>query len=97
VHKRIISLVKRVEFVKDRKSYIILRGCWCRIIVLNVPAPTEDKIDDLKDSFYEELECVFNKFLKCHMQILLGDFNAEVGREDFRLAGWRPDEVNEFF
>jgi hypothetical protein len=29
VHKRIISAVKMVEFVSDRKSYIILRGRWC--------------------------------------------------------------------
>jgi hypothetical protein len=60
VHKRIISTVKRVEFVSDRKSYIILRGRWCDIIVLNVHAPREDKNDDRKDSFYEELEQVFN-------------------------------------
>jgi hypothetical protein len=33
VHKRIISAVKRVEFVSDRMSYIILRGLWCDIIV----------------------------------------------------------------
>jgi hypothetical protein len=51
------------------------------IIVLNVHAPTEDKTDDVKDSFYEELECVFDKFPKYHMKILL-DFNAKVGRED---------------
>jgi hypothetical protein len=46
VHKRIISAVKRVEFVSDRLSYIILRGRWCHIIVLNVHATTEDKTDD---------------------------------------------------
>jgi hypothetical protein len=40
-------------------SYIILRGRWCDIIVLNVHAPTEDKTDDLKDNFYGELEHVF--------------------------------------
>jgi hypothetical protein len=34
VHKRIISAVKRDEFVSDRMSYIILRGRWCHIIVL---------------------------------------------------------------
>jgi hypothetical protein len=44
VHKRIISAVKRVEFVNDRKSYIILRGRWFHIIVLNVHAPTEYKL-----------------------------------------------------
>jgi hypothetical protein len=42
--KRIISAVKRVEFVRDMKSYIILRGRWFHIIVVVVHAPTEDKI-----------------------------------------------------
>jgi hypothetical protein len=80
VHKRIISAVKRVEFVNDRMSYMILRGCWFHIIVLNVHAPTEDKTDDVKDSFYEELESIFDKFPKYHMKILLGDLNAK-GRQ----------------
>jgi hypothetical protein len=39
VHKRIISAVKRVEFVSDRMSYIILRGRWCHVVVLKVHAP----------------------------------------------------------
>jgi hypothetical protein len=38
-----------VKFVSDRMSYIILRGRWCNIIVLNVHAPCEDKGDDVKD------------------------------------------------
>jgi exonuclease III len=63
-------------------SYIILRGCWCNIIVLTVHAPTEDKIDDMKDSFYEELEHVFDELPKYHVIISLGDFNAKIGRED---------------
>jgi hypothetical protein len=50
-------------------------GRWCHII------------DDVKDSFYEELECVFDKFPNYHMKILSGDFNAKVGREDiFKLT-----------
>jgi len=56
VHQRIVSAVKRVEFVSDRASYIVLRGRWCNIIVLNVHAPSEETSDDSKDSFYEELE-----------------------------------------
>jgi predicted nucleotidyltransferase len=82
VHKRITSAVKRVEFVSDRMSYITLRGRWFHIIVLNVHAPTEDKINDLKDSFYEELERRLDKFPIYHIQILLGDFNAKVCIED---------------
>jgi hypothetical protein len=82
VYMRIISAVERTEFVSDRVSYIIVKGLWCRIIVLNVRAPTENRIDDVKNIFYEELEHVFDQFRKYHMKILLGDFNAEVGRED---------------
>jgi hypothetical protein len=50
-HKRIISAVRRVEFISDRMSYITLRGHWYSIIVLNVHAPYEDKSDDVKNSF----------------------------------------------
>ena len=40
-------------------------------------APSEEKSDDSKDSFYEELGQVFERFPKYHMKILLGDFNAK--------------------
>jgi len=80
VHRRIVSAVKRVELVSDRLSYIVLRGRWCNIIV-NVHAPSEEKSEESKDSFYEELEQVFDHFPNYHMKILLGDFNAKVGRE----------------
>jgi hypothetical protein len=63
-------------------SYIILRGRCFHIIFLNVHAPTGDKIDYVKDSVYEKLERIFDKFPKYHMKILLGDFNAKVGKED---------------
>jgi hypothetical protein len=45
-------------------SYIVLEGCWCNIIVLNVHAPSEEKSDDSKDSFHEELEQLFDHFPK---------------------------------
>jgi hypothetical protein len=82
VHHRIVSAVKRVEFVSDRVSCIVLRGRWCNIILLNVHARSEDKSDDSKDSFHEELEQVLDHFPRYHMKILLGDFNAKVGREN---------------
>jgi hypothetical protein len=63
-------------------SYIILRGRWCDIIVLNVHAPAEDKSNDVKDRFYEELEQVLHKFPKCYTKICVGNFNAKAGMED---------------
>jgi hypothetical protein len=59
-------------------SYIILRGRWCNIIVVNVHAPCEDKSDDVKDNFYEKLGCVFDQFPTYDMKILLGDLNVKV-------------------
>ena len=51
VHHRIVPAVKRAEFVSDRVSYIVLRGHWCNIIILNVHPPSEEKSNDSKDSF----------------------------------------------
>jgi hypothetical protein len=48
--------------------YILVRGWWYDVIVLNVPAPTEDKTD-VKDSLYKELEHVFDKFSEYRMKI----------------------------
>jgi hypothetical protein len=58
--------------------YIIPRGRWCHIIVLNVHAPTEDKIDDVKDIFYEELERVFGKFHENPVR----KYQCQIDRED---------------
>jgi hypothetical protein len=60
-------------------SYVILRGRWFHIIVVIVHAPTEDKTDEVKESFCEELESVLHKFPKYHMKILLGHFSAKLG------------------
>jgi hypothetical protein len=72
-------------------SYIILRGRWCSIIVLNVHAPCEDKEDEENDSYYEVLWRVFEEFLRYVMKIILGDFNAKVGRENI----FKPTSGNE--
>jgi hypothetical protein len=80
MHKRIISAVRRVEFVSDRMSYIILRGRWCNIV--NMYTPCKDTSDDIKNSIYEKIGRVFDQFPRYDTKILLGDFNAKVGRED---------------
>jgi hypothetical protein len=48
-----------------------------------------DKIDDVKDSLYEELECIFDNIPKYHKKMLSGDFSAKIGREDiFKPTVW---------
>jgi hypothetical protein len=58
-----ISAVKRVEFVRDRMSYIqnmktplVSHHCSER------SCPTEYKVVNVKGSFYEVFDSVFDKF-----------------------------------
>ena len=62
VHHRLAPALKRVYFVSDRMLYIVLRGRWCNINVLNVHATCEKKSDESKDNFYEELKQVIDNF-----------------------------------
>jgi hypothetical protein len=39
IFERIISAVKRVEFVGSGVLYIVLRGCWCDAGILNAYVP----------------------------------------------------------
>jgi hypothetical protein len=63
--------------------YIILRGRWCNIIVLNLHPTCEDKSDDEKDSFCEELGGVFDQFPRYDLKSWLGDIIGEVDRKSF--------------
>jgi hypothetical protein len=47
-----------------------------------VHASSEEKGGNSNANFCEELEQVFDHFSKYHMNILSGDFNANVGREN---------------
>jgi hypothetical protein len=40
-------------------SCIVLRGCWCHIVVLSAHTPSEEKSDESNDSFYEKSKEVF--------------------------------------
>jgi hypothetical protein len=59
VHHTIVSAVKRVEFVSDKVSHIVLTVRWYTIIFMNLRAPREEESDDSNDRFFEELEQVF--------------------------------------
>ena len=49
-------------------------------ILLSAYAPTMTNTDDVKDKFYEELETLISTVSQSNILILLGDFNARVGK-----------------
>ena len=74
----------------DKLSYIVLRNGWFNIIVLNLHASSEEKTIDSKTVFLG-ITAGFYHFPKYHMNILLGDFNAKVERENI----FKPEKRNE--
>jgi len=52
---RLVLAAKIVEFVSNSVSYIVLTGCRCNIIVLNVRATGEVKVTIQKTVFMRNL------------------------------------------
>jgi hypothetical protein len=55
------------------------------------------KSDDAKGSLYEELGHVFDQLLRYDINILLGDFNENVGREEIfkpTIGNKNPHEIS---
>jgi hypothetical protein len=71
------------EPLSDRLCKLRLRGKFRNIILISTYAPTEDSPDAIKDEFYDQLSQECEKARKYDILILLGDFNAKIGRENF--------------
>jgi hypothetical protein len=61
IHNRIISEVKRIEFIRVRMSYKTLTGHWCDIF-LNMNPSSKDESDDKKDNNYNYSMYLMNSF-----------------------------------
>lgn len=68
VHHRIVPGVKRVEFVSNRMSYIVLTGVWCDI-GMTARAPTGDEDEGSRDIFHEVFEAAVGYFCKASTYI----------------------------
>lgn len=88
--KMIISAVRRVKLVIVMVSYIIVRGYWCNIVVLNVHAPVEYRTDETKG----QLLWGTRTFI---WSISQGDFNPKICTADtFRpmIGNKRVNEIS---
>ncbi|KAL4132711.1 hypothetical protein QTP88_009820 [Uroleucon formosanum] len=57
----IIAIQEKFKAVNDRICYIELECRWFNVILINGYAPTEDKEDEVKDIFYENLDNVCDR------------------------------------
>lgn len=59
-----------------------MKARFFNITLVCVYAPTEDDEAEVKDEFYGRLEQELEGILKNDVKIVMGDFNAKVGKEE---------------
>jgi exonuclease III len=79
VNDKILPRAKNLKAVNDRFCYIELECQWFNVMLINEYATTEDKEDEVKNIFYEDLDNVCDLVPNNKVKILLGDFNAKIG------------------
>lgn len=53
-----------------------------KVTLINAHAPTEAKEDHIKDSFYDELDRIYDSIPTSDIKMVIGDMNAQVGKEE---------------
>lgn len=61
--------------------YVKLKCRWFNIIILNCYASTENKSNEVKNAFYDELNIVRDGLLLGKLKIIIGAFNVKIERE----------------
>lgn len=81
VSHKIIDKVIGFRPENERLCSMRIRGKMFNITFINAHAPTEDSEECDKDSFYENLEKLYDHAPRHDVKIVLGDFNAKIGKE----------------
>ena len=77
MQKHIISY----ELHKERLCKVRIEGKYNNITLINAYAPTEDKTEEIKEQFYDDLQTMVDEVPKSDLTIILGDVNAKLGKE----------------
>jgi exonuclease III len=85
LNQRISGAVIQWEPVNDRIITVRLQSRYTKVTIVQVYAPTNTASDEEKDEFYEVLQQILDDSPEHDMKIVLGDFNAQVGKDN---EGW---------
>jgi exonuclease III len=82
VKKELVKNVLGFEPYNERICKLRLKGKFHNLSIICVHAPIDDKNDEIKEQFFEDLQKVYDQIPRHDIVILLGDMNAKIGRED---------------
>ena len=99
VARKYEHLVLDFRKVNERLCVLRIKGRFKNYSLVNVHAPHNESSETDKDDYYELLAKTYDDLPAHDIKIVLGDFNAKVGKEEvFRPTNGRyslPDETNE--
>ena len=72
-----------------------IKGRFFNYCIINVHCPHEERPDDEKEAFYAELEKVYDGCSRRDVKIVIGDMNAQVGREEMFRPVIGPDSLHQ--
>jgi endonuclease/exonuclease/phosphatase family metal-dependent hydrolase len=81
IHKKYKHLIIDFSPETDRICSLQKKGAFFNTTIICVHAPTEEKDEVQKEVFYEDLEGIYMKAPRHDIKIVMGDFNAMVGKE----------------
>lgn len=81
VHKFLIPAIIKFKIINPRISLLTIKVHWLNITFIRVDAPTKEKSQEEKDKFYDELVNVVVKISNIRKLVILGDLNANIGKE----------------
>jgi len=84
MNKAMKGCILEFEPQSNRICKMRLKGKFRNITVISAHAPTNEKDDQEKESFYENLEDVYNRIPRYDMVIIIGDFNTKIGKQDYQ-------------
>lgn len=78
---KIKQLIIDFKPINEKNCKLRLKGKFFNYSIINVYAPTDEKEDQEKEVFYEEIEKTIQECPHNDIKIVIGDLNAKIGRE----------------
>lgn len=86
IEKKMKPLILDFKPVCNRICTLRIKTRLQNISLINAHAPTEDKTDDEKEEFYQNLANTIRVIPSNDIKIVLGDMNAKIGKEEELLG-----------
>jgi len=90
VRGEFLKYAKDFKIINERIYYFRLTDKWFSCTFIKVHALTNEKTEEVKEEFYISLEQNINQIANSDINVILGDFNAKVGKEEIYCIYTNP-------